>query len=470
MENLIRSGLNNPAELESLYRADKAAFIQAFSGIYPEIEHHVVAQFWHERLKSDMQEERGVERASVAEPSGTLEPSSVTETPDQSRAAAPSSVTEPSRAVDSSRAASYFESLSWGTRNDWYFIAVAALIAGFIANIPNLFYLDADNFYPRNLGFVVLPLPTAYVAWKYAMPARKGWILGGATLIALAYINLLPAVDGSDSITLACMHLPLLLWSGFGYAYAHDRPNDASRRLNFLRFNGELVVMGVLLLITGALFFAITVALFEMIGIQLYLYIGEYFLLWILPSIPLLAVWLVLENPKLVSLVSPVIARVFTPASLIMLAFYFIAILMNAESLYQDRDFLLIFNMVLIAVMALILFSVSELANRESDKIRFSVLVLFMLSVVTLLINTVALSAIAYRVVEWGVTPNRIAVLGGNLLFLVHLIRITISLFSSVTGRTHVKVVETQIATYLPVYIAWLVIVVFLFPLVFGFE
>jgi hypothetical protein len=466
MENYIRSGLDNPAELESLYRADKAAFTKAFRAIYPEIEHHIVAQFWHERLKAGLNEERSPEPSLPMEPSRTDEPSLAVES---SRGTEPSFATEPSHNAEPSRVGSYFENLSWGTRDDWYFIAIAALIAGFIANIPNLFGLEADEFYPRNLGFVVFPFLTAYAAWKYSMPAQKAWMLGGATLIALIYINLLPTVDTSDSITLACMHLPLLLWSGFGYAYAHEQPNDVSRRLNFLRFNGDLVVMGVLLLLTGAMFFAITVALFEMVGIQLYLYLGDHFLLWVLPSIPMLAVWLVLANPKLVSLVSPVIARVFTPASLIMLAFYFVAILMNATALYQDRDFLLIFNMVLIAVLALIMFSVSELANRDSDKIRFSVMVLFMLSVVTLLINTIALWAILYRVVELGITPNRIAVLGGNILFLVHLIRITISLYQSMTGRSHIKAVETRIATYLPEYIIWLIIVVFLFPVAFWF-
>ncbi|MCC5925876.1 MAG: hypothetical protein JJU41_04880 [Bacteroidetes bacterium] len=467
MEKLIRSGLEHPAELESLYRADKAAFLEAFRAIYPEIEHHIVAQVWHERLKNELPQvnsaevnstEVGGAKAGGAEASGA-----------KASGTAVSHTLAKAAEKSPSRTASYFENLSWGTRKDWMFIAIAALIAGFIANIPNLFGLEGDEFYPRNLGFVVFPFLTAYMAWKYAMPAQKGWILGGATLVALAYINLLPSVDTSDSIPLACMHLPLLLWSGFGYAYAHEQPGDASRRLNFLRFNGELVVMGVLLLITGMIFFAITVALFEMVGIQIYLYLGDHFLLWILPSIPLLAVWLVLANPKLVSLVSPVIARVFTPASLIMLAFYFVAILMNASALYQDRDFLLIFNTVLIGVLALIMFSLSELANRDSGKIRFSVTVLFLLSVVTLLINAIALSAIVYRVVEWGITPNRIAVLGANVLFLIHLMRITVSLYQSMTGRSHISAVETRIATYLPVYIIWLVVVVFLFPIVFGF-
>lgn len=459
MESSIRSGLDHPVELETLYRADRAAFTEVFHRVYPEIEHHVVAQVWYERLKSETE---------TAQPQSFGSGIQAGNAPD---ALSPDNVTNlPQSSLPPVESTSYFNSLSWGTRKDWIFIAIASLLAGFIANIPNLSGIDADVFYPRNIGFIVLPFLAAYAGYKSAMPAKTAYILTAAALGIILYINLIPGGDDSDSITLAFMHLPLLLWSGFGFAYTHRDLSNAAKRLQFLKLNGELVVMSVLLFITGAVFFGLTEVLFNLIGIRLFQYLGDHFLLWILPSIPIMALWLVMANPRLVSMVSPVIARVFTPASLFMLSLYLIAVLMNVSELYQDRGFLLIFNLVLIAVIALILFSVSELSERATSSSRLSLIILFLLSVVTLLLNTIALSAILYRLVDGGLTPNRLAVLGANVLFLVHLIRITLSLYQSMTGQSLVRDVETRIATYVPVYIVWVLIVVFLFPLAFGFR
>ncbi|MEX2568811.1 MAG: hypothetical protein WD431_22910, partial [Cyclobacteriaceae bacterium] len=39
--------------------------------------------------------------------------------------------------------------------------------------------------------------------------------------------------------------------------------------------------------------------------------------------------------------------------------------------------------------------------------------VLLLLSAVTIIVNGITLSAILFRISEWGITPNRAAVLGG---------------------------------------------------------
>jgi hypothetical protein len=68
----------------------------------------------------------------------------------------------------------------------------------------------------------------------------------------------------------------------------------------------------------------------------------------------------------------------------------------------------------LIGVMGIIVFSISETSINRRQK--FNELVLFILSIITLIIDLVALSAIFYRLSEYGVTPNRLAVLGSNIL------------------------------------------------------
>src|SRR5690606_17146889 len=96
--------------------------------------------------------------------------------------------------------------------------------------------------------------------------------------------------------------------------------------------------------------------------------------------------------------------------------------------------------------------------------------VLLMLSVVTVVVNGIALSAISFRISEWGITPNRVAVMGGNVLMLVHLLIVTVMLYKSATRKAAITEVGRSIVLYIPVYFVWTVVVVFLFPLIFGFE
>jgi hypothetical protein len=127
-----------------------------------------------------------------------------------------------------------------------------------------------------------------------------------------------------------------------------------------------------------------------------------------------------------------------------------------------------IFNLLLIGVMAIILFSVAQHSKRSENKIVS--LMLFSLSAVTIIVNGIALSAILFRISEWGITPNRLAVLGGNILILTNLLIVSYQLFRSIRGNNDTSNVERSIAVFLPVYVLWTIIVVFVFPIVFNFE
>jgi tetrahydromethanopterin S-methyltransferase subunit E len=89
---------------------------------------------------------------------------------------------------------------------------------------------------------------------------------------------------------------------------------------------------------------------------------------------------------------------------------------------------------------------------------------------VTLMINSVALSAILFRLVSFGFTPNRVVVLGANITILIHLVHIFRSYLTSVRRRDGFPTIDAVIGKYLPVYSAWAAIVLFVLPLVFGFK
>ncbi|GGK70302.1 DUF4153 domain-containing protein [Rufibacter glacialis] len=414
MRDEILSNLQNPRQLEKLYRGNKTPFKREFSGLYPELKGNTLADYWHERLNYET------------------------------------------------------DDISWGSRNELLFVAVASLIAGILAKFPAIFGIEEEFFYPRNISFLVFPFLAAYFGWKNKLSLAKTALLAGVVLVCLVYINSLPHNPNSDTLVLACLHLPLLLWGVLGVSFAGNEFRDHRKRLDFLRFNGDLAVMAALLVIAGVIMTGITIGLFSLIGFNIEKFYFEYVVAFGLPAVPIVATFLTQTNPQLVNKVSPVIAKIFSPLVLVMLVIYLGAIIFSGKDPYNDREFLLLFNLLLIGVMALIFFSVAESSTKE--KSTSALWVLLLLSIVTVVVNGIALSAISFRISEWGITPNRVAVLGGNVLILVHLLLVTVMLFKAITKKAATAEVGRAIALYLPVYLIWTVLVVFVFPLVFGFK
>lgn len=414
MKEEITSNLDNPAQLEKLYRDHKPTFKRTFNLLYPDIRETTAAQIWHERLNFENEE------------------------------------------------------ISWGKRNELTFVIVAALIAGLIAKIPEFTGIKEDFFYPRNLAFVVFPFLTAYFVWKQKIQTKKLLIIVAVFLISAIYINLLPDDVKSDTLILACIHLPVFLWSVLGLTFIGDKLHNYQRRLDFLRYNGDLVVMTTIMLIAGGMLSAITFGLFELIDLKIEEFYFQYIGVWGLAASPIVGTFLVHTNPQLVNKVSPVIAKVFTPLVLLTLVVYLIAVIYTGKDPYNDREFLLIFNLLLIGVMAIILFSVAETAKNSTNKT--GIVLLLGLSVVTIILNSIALSAILFRISEWGITPNRLAVLGGNILILTNLLLVTYRLFKTIKDRNEIGSVEKSIATFLPIYSLWTILVTFIFPILFNFK
>ena len=414
MKEEILSNLDNPGQLEKLYRADKTSFRRAFNAVYPEVKDNVLVGFWNERLNFADRE------------------------------------------------------ISWGAGKDLLFLIISCILAGTFAKLPAIFGIDEEFFYSRNAGFIVFPFLIAFFAWKGRTPYGKVAFLVLTTVASIIFINSLPEARASDTLVLSCAHLLFVLWSLLGFSFAGASKSTSANRLAFLRYNGDLVVMTTLIVIAGVILTGITIGLFALIGLNIERFYFENIVIFSLPAAPLFGTYLTQTNPQLVNKVSPVIAKIFSPLVLIMLVTYLGAIVYSGKNPYSDRDFLIIFNALLIGVMALIFFSAA--GTSATTKTRWETLILLLLSVVTIVVNAIALSAIAFRISEWGITPNRAAVLGANILILVHLLLVTTQLFRVMSKKEDINAVSRAITVYLPVYFAWAAIVTFLFPFIFGFK
>ena len=414
MKDEILAHLNKPTQLEKLYRANKVSFKREFNTLYPELKGNVVADFWNERLNYESDE------------------------------------------------------INWGSKRELLFVLIAALVAGVIAKLPAFFSISEDFFYPRNIGFIIFPALTAYFAWKNKLSTRKIAFIIGAALAGLIFINLLPDVTKSDTTILSCIHWVLVLWSILGFAFVGGMKNNYEKRLGFLKYNGDLLVITALIVIAAAIMSGITIGLFSLIGFNIKEFYFENIVIFGLPAAPIVGTYLTQTNPQLVGKVSPVIAKIFSPLVVVMLVIYLIAMIYSGKDPYNDREFLLIFNALLIGVMAIIFFSIAEAS--KTTKSQPELWILFLLSVVTIIVNGIALSAIVFRISEWGITPNRAAVLGGNVLILINLLLVTAQLFRVLSKKANINGVGKVISFYLPIYVVWTIVVTFIFPLLFGFK
>lgn len=413
MQTEIRENLHNPAQLEKLYRADKDAFKQAFNLLYPNLPPQPVLDFWDARLN--------------------------------------------------------FKTTKAGLGIAEIFpLLLAVFLAGLLAQIPIFFHLDGPMFYQRNAGFIVFPFLMAYFFHKNKTPLKRILLLSFVLLVSVFYINLLPQRGPGDTLTLAAVHLFPVLWFLWLSSFKVENENSSAARTRFIIFNGNVLVMVVLLGISGAALSGITFGLFELIGIKIDEFYLNVVLPFGLPAVPLFAVFLADKLPQLVGKVSPVIAKIFSPLVLLMLSIYLVALIFFTQEPFADRDFLLMFNLLLIGVMALIFFTILHSPKYEYH--RWYYLIISALATVTLAVNGLALSAIISRLMEGGLTPNRLAVTGSNVLMCIHLVWIARSLY--VYRKTDEALQQTakNMVAYLPVYFVWALIVVFLFPFLFGFR
>ena len=93
-----------------------------------------------------------------------------------------------------------------------------------------------------------------------------------------------------------------------------------------------------------------------------------------------------------------------------------------------------------------------------------------LLVVSALLVDGVALAAIAARISEFGFTPNRVAALGENLILLVNLVGSAWLYARFVGGRGSFAALERWQIAYLPVYSVWAALVVVMFPPLFDYR
>jgi hypothetical protein len=344
--------------------------------------------------------------------------------------------------------------------------AAAAIKAPMLAGYD---FAEDSGWYARNFSLLVLPFLTGYFAWK----RRLGWgrslrLLAPPFLLGALVANAYPYADGGSTEVLVVIHLPVLLWFVVGMAYVGGDWRSHPRRMDFIRFTGEWVVYYTLLALGGAVLVGLTLAGFEAIGLE----ISSFFSEWVLPCSAtgaiVVAAWLVEAKQSVVENIAPVLTRVFTPLTTLMLLAYLGALLFTRNVVEVDRDLLILVDLILVLVLGLLLYAISARDPLAPPDLFDRLQLLLVLG--ALMVDVLMLVAMFIRITEFGASPNKIAALGLNLILLANLAWSARLSVAFLRRQRPFSALERWQTTYLPVYAAWAAVVVVVFPLAFSFT
>jgi hypothetical protein len=399
---------DSPADLERLYRERPADFTAALPGACAAHPESLVLQAWQARLAAMPGSASGVQQAAGAR---------------------------------------------WQARELWV-VAGLTLVAGTAARLPQyLTLLDPEAYYVRNLGGIIAAVLIAHLCLLRASPVRVALTLLAGVAVAVFILHLLPIDWANQGVVMAFLHLPVVLWLLVGVAYAGGDWRSSMQRLAFVRYNGELLIHVALIALGGMVLTALTLGLFDLLDV----YLEDWYFETVIPYCAigaLLVGTLLIERiigPRFK--IAPLIARLFTPFFLVLVVAYLATMAVQGASPFHERDFLIAFNGLLLVVLGLSVLSIAERGPRAEagmgDWINIA------LVAVTLIIDLVALSAIIYRLGSFGFTPNRIAVLGANLIIFGHLAGILWHYLRFARRPDTTRPLEQWIGSYLPVYGGW---------------
>ena len=435
MEKKIVEAMNSPKELEILYRENPVEFFKAFPPVFVSHPESTILQVWQERLGYETE-------------------------------------TEKEQTIS-----------AWSFKNILILLLLIA-IAGTIFKLPDYFTsIDDSWFYNRNLALVFIAPLIAYFIQRTKSP-KFIVLVFLITAGSLIYLNLLPSRGDSpyqfskmygafdDALTNAEIHIPLFLWLLAGVAFAGKNWKESSARMGFLRYNGEVIIYTTILIIGGAILFSITLALLNFIekSYELSDWYQEYVIMYGLVSAPIIATFLLDKVIDKRLNIAPTIAKIFTPLFLITTFAYLIIMVVYQKNPFGDREYLMALNFLLIIVLGLLIFTIAE-RNTISPPSTNDYLNIG-LAITIIILDAVALSATLFRSASdvYGLTPNRIAILGINFLVFIHLSGILIHYVRFIWKGQPFEKLENWIASYLPYYAIWAILVSILLPIFFWYK
>ncbi|CDK01283.1 conserved membrane hypothetical protein [Microbacterium sp. C448] len=323
------------------------------------------------------------------------------------------------------------------------------------------------SWFPRNISLIVLPVLAGYLAWTRGMTRGRVLVLGAIVAVLAIAVNVFPFDDSSSTATLVAIHLPVVLWFVVGAAYVGAEWRSSARRMDFIRFTGEWAIYVVLIALGGGVLIGLTVLVISPIAPESISSLDK----WTLPSggaaAVIVAAWLVEAKKSVIENIAPVLTAIFTPLFAVMLVVAAVLYAVVGIGREFDRDLLTGFDVLLLVVLGLVLYGLS--ARPETARAGAMDVIRLVAVVAALVLDALVLGSLIGRIGELGLTPNRVAAIGLNVLLIVNLAVTAWLSIRLLIGRSTVSRLVRWQTSYLPVFGVWAVCVVLIVPVLFAF-
>lgn len=177
---------------------------------------------------------------------------------------------------------------------------------------------------------------------------------------------------------------------------------------------------------------------------------------------------------KMKTNISIYLSRILMPFSLLFIFILLILLLMPDIRPYDNRVTFILYN-IMLAVIVLNMFFVRV----DYKSSIFTKALYIVLPIVAILFDILVLTSSLYRLAEYGITPNKITLVGTNLVMLGNLVFITffniksiLNIFKNnedIKDIKNITIGDSKSVFYIYVYAAWAFIVCFIMPLFYNF-
>ena len=296
------------------------------------------------------------------------------------------------------------------------------------------------------------------------------------TTYAIIMTPLLDATWKSDQyVGLALIHIPLLCWVALGISVLGFH-SSAADRFAFLKKSVEVVIVAGLYLIFGVIFGGITVGMFAALSIELPEILMRLIVAGGFGLLPVMAIATVYD-PKVppsaqnfdqgLSQFIATMMRLLLPLTLGVLAIYLLVIPFNFFEPFNNRDVLIVYNLMLFGILGLLLGATpirsDDLSANIQNWLRNGILTV---AILTVLVSIYALSATVYRTIEGSLTMNRLAIIGWNTINIGVLLWLIYTQFKN--GRKQwIDTLQSVFSKATNAYMIWGLFLLIAFPLLF---
>jgi hypothetical protein len=308
---------------------------------------------------------------------------------------------------------------------------------------------------------------------------RNVLIAGGGLLLACLYLLFIVRFQAQDNqrfyLELMVVHLPLACWIALGYVTLRGRAN-AKSRFYFLSKSIEVMIVAGIYLIAGVAFGLITMGMFQALSIELpdilmrLIAAGGFGLI---PLLALISVYDPTVSPSeqdfsqgLSKLVATLM-RLLLPLTVVVLVIYILVIPFNFMEPFHNRDVLIVYNLMLFGVMGLLIGATP--ISSESLPVGTQKLLhkgILTVAILTIAVSLYALSAVIFRTVVWGITINKLTIIGWNSINIVLLVLMVVRLIRA-EEKPWTQRVKEVIGIGTIAYSVWTCFLVFGIPLIF---